>query len=100
MPLLTQAADTDSARVFLRLVGPEEAVEIFGIRLVGLSVQNGKKLLLTLAFPIIISAIARLTRSMILRLPRHRTDRAAFWSRPVIKLVRPPLFLLPSASTG
>jgi len=98
MPLLTQAADTDSARVFLRLVGPEEAVEIFGIRLVGLSVQNGKKLLLTLAFLIIIFVIARLTRSMILRLLRHRRERAVFWSRQVIQLVLALLILLAIAS--
>ena len=34
----------------IRLVGPERAVELFGVRLVGLNAENGKKLLFTLVF--------------------------------------------------
>jgi hypothetical protein len=34
----------------IRLVGPERAVEVFGIRLVGVNAESGKKILFTLAF--------------------------------------------------
>lgn len=33
----------------VRVVGPKHAVELFGVRLVGVTDENGKKLLLTVA---------------------------------------------------
>ncbi len=35
---------------FIRLVGPNRAVEIGGVKLVGVTAENGGKLLLTVAF--------------------------------------------------
>ena len=35
---------------FIRIVPPNGAVEILGVKLVGVTAENGKKLLLSLAF--------------------------------------------------
>ncbi|WDT76381.1 MAG: hypothetical protein MPW16_04025 [Candidatus Manganitrophus sp.] len=35
---------------FIRLVGPNRAVEIFGVKLVGVNAENAKKLLFSLLF--------------------------------------------------
>lgn len=35
---------------WLQLVGPTQAVEILGVKLVGINAENGKKLLFSLAF--------------------------------------------------
>jgi hypothetical protein len=35
---------------FIRLIGPEQAVELFGVRLVGINAENLTKLVFTLVF--------------------------------------------------
>ena len=37
-------------RAILQIAGPNRTVEVLGIRLVGVNAENGKKLLVTLAF--------------------------------------------------
>jgi hypothetical protein len=58
---------------FVRLVGPNRAVEIFGIRLVGINAENGKKLLMTLLLFILIWLVRRAIRYR--SRVRHLRDR-------------------------
>ncbi|MBA2723159.1 MAG: mechanosensitive ion channel protein MscS, partial [Methylibium sp.] len=46
---------------WIRLVGETQALELFGIRLVGLNADNGKKLLFTLVFITALLWLGRLT---------------------------------------
>ena len=46
-----------------RLVGPSRAVEILGVKLVGVNAENGKKLLFTLVFIFFILLLGRLLQS-------------------------------------
>ncbi len=43
----------------IRLVGPNRAVEILGVKLVGVTAENGKKLLFTLAFIALVLLLGR-----------------------------------------
>lgn len=80
---------------FLRLVGPTRAVEIFGVRLVGVNAENGKKLLLTLAFVAVVVILARLMRGLGTWLLRERRDRrVAFWFRQAVHLATAVVLLV------
>jgi small-conductance mechanosensitive channel len=70
---------------FIRIVGPNNAVELFGIRLVGVNAENGMKLL----FSLLLIAVVMLVNRLLLRLARgvtQRGERIAFWIRQAIHL--------------
>lgn len=66
---------------FIRLVGPNRAVEILGIRLVGINAENGTKLLLSLLFVALLLLLHRLLRHLIRRGLRTANERLRFWTR-------------------
>ena len=47
---------------WIRFVGPTRALEVFGVRLVGLSAENGKKLLLSIPLVFLGLAVSRALR--------------------------------------
>jgi small-conductance mechanosensitive channel len=72
---------------WIRLVGPERAVEIFGIRLVGVNAESAKKLLFTLVFTAAVLLLARVLRRLVRRLGHDlERERAEFWTRQTINL--------------
>ncbi len=80
---------------FLRIVPPNGAVEIFGVKLVGVTAENGKKLLFSLAFIVLTLLIAAGLRWLTGLLLRGRRDvRVAFWARQAIHLVTAVLLLM------
>lgn len=69
-------------------VGPKGAIHIFGIKLVGFTLENGKKLLLTISILLVFFIVARISRFFVRRYMRGRVDaRAVFWSNQAIKLL-------------
>ena len=71
----------------IRLVPPNGAVEILGVKFVGVTAVNGGKLLFSLVFLGLVLALGKGLRSLI-RAPmrRARDERIAFWSRQSIQL--------------
>lgn len=67
-----------------RLVGPNNAVEFFGVRLVGLNAENGKKLLISISVIFLVILLRRLIKFIIRTiLQGHKNERIAFWVRQV-----------------
>jgi small-conductance mechanosensitive channel len=63
-------------------------MEIYGIRLVGMSQENGKKLLLTLGFIAVVLVVRfTLTGLSKLVLPGLHNERARFWIRQTVSIV-------------
>ena len=52
---------------WIRLVGDTKAVELFGIKLVGVNADNGGKLLLTFVFVLAIYLLGKLLRGAVPR---------------------------------
>ena len=72
---------------WIRLVGENRAVEVFGVRLVGVSAETGKKLLLTIALVVLLLLAGRLLRGLTALALRGRQNvRAAFWARQGVRL--------------
>ena len=73
---------------FIRVEGPQRAVYLFDTRLVGVTADNGKKLLFTLALVALMLLLGwglrTLTRAV---LRDRRNERAAFWTRQGVRLV-------------
>ncbi|MGI8643314.1 MAG: mechanosensitive ion channel domain-containing protein, partial [Thermomicrobiales bacterium] len=70
-------------------------MEIFGFRLVGINAENGKKLLLTIAFFFLILLLQRGLRYIARAQLRRRADEQTwFWVRQVINLAAALLLLL------
>ena len=79
---------------FIRIVPPNGAVEILGVKLVGVTAENGKKLLFSLAFIVLTLLLARGLRWLTGLVLRGRRDqRVAFWTRQAIHLVTAVLLL-------
>lgn len=72
---------------WIRLAGPHKAVEIFGIRLVGVNAENGEKLVFTVIFAASVLLAAGVLRRVARRVGRgSRQGRAEFWTRQAVNL--------------
>lgn len=79
----------------IEFVGPNRAVSILGVKLVGFTAENGKKLLFTLAFILLLWLLARLARKLVRLYLRGRVDaRSLFWSNQAISIVLALVFVI------
>lgn len=79
----------------VEIVGPNRALAVFGIRLVGANAENAKKLLLTIALLLIMLAFVWLLRRAARSLLRGREyQRTEFWTRQGISLAAAVLIFL------
>lgn len=79
---------------WLQFVGPERNLQVFGIRLLGVDAQNGRKLLFSLAF-LLILWITRSLFHVIAKAVRTRESKsAAFWTGQGISLAVSALGML------
>lgn len=68
--------------------GPNDALQLFGITLIGVTPENGRKLLLTVAFVVAAILIGRVLNALAGRATRgERIPRARFWARQIVKIV-------------
>ncbi len=77
----------------VELVGPNQAVQIFGVRLVGVTGENLTKLLFTIALVLLVWGLGRLLRGLTRRL-RKPGARPSLWASQFSKLLVGLLFLL------
>jgi small-conductance mechanosensitive channel len=73
--------------IWIRFVGPERSLELFGIKLVGVNAENGKKLLMSLALIAIVVAISWALRAVMNTSVTRRGKRVWFWTRHVVRLL-------------
>lgn len=79
----------------IRLVGPNRAVELLGVKLVGINPETGRKLAFSLAFIFATMLVTKLIRLLLMRALRDRaSDRALFWTRQVSHLVAAAIIIL------
>ena len=70
-----------------QLVGPHQVVQLFGVKLVGVNVENGKKLLFSLVFVAFVMLLGRLLRWLAHRQAwDHAGKRFAFWTHQGISI--------------
>jgi len=79
---------------FIRLVEPNGAVEILGVKLVGVTAESGKKVLFTIAFILLAYLLDRGLRAASRALLSRRDEYSRFWSRQAIRLLTTVLMLL------
>jgi small-conductance mechanosensitive channel len=88
-----------AANDWIALTGADRAVEVLGVRLVGLNAENGKKLLFTLVFVVTLVVFAKLLRAVVRWVLRDGPNNpAAFWTRQAINLTTAVLLLFGVAS--
>lgn len=81
------------------LAALQEGTRVFGVRLVGFNPATGRKLLVTLAFVVLLFGVSYLLRFLLrVGLGRVKEGRAAFWSRQGAQLVTAVLFAVGVAS--
>ena len=71
---------------YVQLVGPNHNLELFGIRLLGIDAQNGRKLLFTIIFFALLYFISWALRSLAQHTRSHNSQTIAFWTRQGISL--------------
>ena len=72
---------------FLQLVGPAKNVQMFGIRLLGVDAQNGRKLVFTLLFFLLLYGISRVLRVLARSTSSHSGRTVTFWTRQGVSLL-------------
>jgi small-conductance mechanosensitive channel len=79
----------------IEVAGPRRAVEILGVELVGVNAENGRKVVLTIVFVLLVLLLGRLVRSATSVVLRGRRDaRPAFWWRQGIGVVTGVVMLI------
>lgn len=79
----------------VEVTGPRRAVEVLGVELVGVNAENGRKLVLTLVFVLLVLLASRLLRWVAAAVLRGRTDaRLAFWWRQGIAVTAGVVLLI------
>lgn len=73
---------------WIRLVGDTKAVELFGIKLVGVNADNGGKLLLTFVFVLAIYLLGKLLRGLshVVAPGKGKNERIRFWAKQGIQV--------------
>ena len=80
---------------FIDLVGPNQALSIFGVKLVGVTAENGRKLLLTLLVLLFLWLSSRLLKRGIRKfVVDHKNARVEFWSNQFVNILAAILFVL------
>lgn len=83
----------------IRLVGANQAVELFGVQLVGVSAQSGKKVLFTLAFILFVTILGWILRKVASWLLQGRqSERVRFWTRQGITVIVAALLIVGAVS--
>jgi hypothetical protein len=65
----------------VQLLGPYHSVQMLGVRLIGFNAQNGKKLLFSVVFLLLVWFLGRLLKWIAGKTGRHENARSVFWSR-------------------
>jgi hypothetical protein len=78
------------AQAVFELVGPQRAVQIFGVRLVGVNAETGRKLLLSLLAIAVISLLAGGLQAIIRYILRGdaRVHTRFWWRQPPVSTPR------------
>ena len=72
---------------WIQLVGPNRAVQVFGVKLVGVNAANGNKVLFSLAFILLVILLGRTFKALArVFLRGRRNARVEFWTRQAIRL--------------
>jgi small-conductance mechanosensitive channel len=73
---------------WIRLVGDARAVELFGIKLVGVNADNGGKLLLTLVFILAVYLVGKLLRGVahVVVPGKGKNERIRFWLKQGVQV--------------
>jgi small-conductance mechanosensitive channel len=69
-------------------------MHLFGIRLVGITAENGKKLLLSLAFLAVVMLLNRLFKLVLKALTGEKQGPVQFWTRQGLRLVTTALIVI------
>jgi small-conductance mechanosensitive channel len=78
----------------LQFVGPNGAVQLFGVKLVGVNAANGKKLLFTIAFIASVWLLAWGIGALANLALRKRSQRVAFWTKQGVHLFSVALLII------
>src|SRR5205807_180453 len=73
--------------VMIEFVGKDHTLQLFGVRMLGITPDNGKKLLLSVVFILVLIGINRLFHGIAQAVLGNRIGRASFWARQVIRLL-------------
>lgn len=79
----------------INLVGPNKAVSVFGVKLVGFTAENGIKLMLMLVFFLLLWGIVRLLKKILHFFLKGRKDAGTmFWSNQAINILVSLMFIV------
>ena len=88
------AASDPTTQPWITTVGPNNAVQLFGVKLVGINADNGLKLLFTIILLALGIGLARFAQRFIRRSITADYNRAGFWARQGVSLAAAVIILI------
>src|SRR5690349_12777140 len=79
---------------WLQFVGRDRTVQLFGLRLIGVSAENGKKLLFSAVLILVVLLLNRLLKLIFRAVIGPKLERIQFWSHQVIRLLTVAVLLI------
>jgi small-conductance mechanosensitive channel len=78
----------------LQFVGPNGAVQLFGVKLVGVNAENGRKLLFSIVYAVLVWILAWGIGWLAAAIIGQRSQRAGFWTKQAIHLFSAALLVI------
>ena len=72
---------------WLSFEGADHSLVLFGVKLVGVNSVNGKKLLFSLVFILLVLVINAALRGLVRLISQEKNSRAAFWTRQGVRVL-------------
>jgi len=84
---------------FVQFVGPNHTLQLFGVKLVGINAENGKKLLFTIVLVVFLSVVSHALRWLAQRKTWDKeSQRVAFWAHQGTSIVLAVLMVVGAIS--
>src|SRR4051812_40936799 len=77
----------------IQFAGKDRVLQLFGVPLLGVTAENGKKLLMSVVFLVLLFAANRLLRAISAAAFGTKTGRAHFWARHLIGIASAVLLI-------
>ncbi len=69
------------------IVGPNDALAVFGVKLVGFTADNARKVLVTILIVVVLWGIGRVLRRLTRKLAGYERPRTVFWANQTVRVV-------------
>lgn len=78
---------------FIQVVGQQRTLQVFGVKLIGVNAENGRKLAFSIGFILLVILCNQLLKALVRLFAGERVGRVQFWTRQGIRILTAVVFI-------